>query len=92
MYHFLKNISQTQLSNGPSSVRPSIFSNISETTGPIQLKFHTKVKNDSGHMTTMAATYIYGKTPLKIFFSANADGLGIRDVGSTKFVQMTILI
>ena len=63
----------------PSSVlRPSTFSNIfSETTGPIELKFHmetpydagTKVcSNGLGHMTKMAATPIYGKTPLKILF------------------------
>ena len=65
----------------PSSVvRPSTFSNIfsSETTGPIKLKFHmetpkdagTKVcSNGSGHMTKMGAMPIYGKNPLKIFFS-----------------------
>ena len=63
----------------PSVVRPSTFSNIfsSETTGPIKLKFHmetprdvgTKVcSNGPGHMTKMAATPIYGKNPLKIFF------------------------
>ena len=62
------------------SVRPSTFSNIfsSETTGPIELKFHmetpydggTKVcSNVPGHMTKMAAMPIYGKNPLKIFFS-----------------------
>ena len=62
----------------PSVVRPSTFSNISsETTGPIELKFHmetpqdagTKVcSNGSGHMTKMAATPIYVKNPFKIFF------------------------
>ena len=57
-----------------SVVRPLAFSNIfsSETTGPIELKFHmdggTKVcSNGPGHMTKMAATPIYGKNPLKIF-------------------------
>ena len=63
-----------------SVVRPSTISNIfsSETTGPIKFKLHmetlwdagTKVcSNGSGHMTKMAATPIYGKNPLKIFFS-----------------------
>ena len=62
-----------------SVVRPSTFSNISsETTGPIELKFHmetcldggTKVcSNCPGHMTKMAAMPIYGKKPLKIYFS-----------------------
>ena len=60
----------------PSVVRPPTFSNIfsPETTGPIELKFQmdagTKVcSNGPGHMTKMAATPIYGKNPLKIFFS-----------------------
>ena len=69
----------------PSVCRPSVgrlstFSNIfsSETTGPIKLKFQmetpkdagTKVcSNGPGHMTKMAAMPIYGKNPLKIFFS-----------------------
>ena len=64
----------------PSVVRPSTFSNIfsSETTGPIKLKFHMETPRDAGtkvcsnglgHMTKMAATPIYGKNPLKIFFS-----------------------
>ena len=55
----------------------SIFSNIfcSETTGPIEAKFHmeppwdggTKVcSNDPGHMTKMAAMPIYGKNLKKI--------------------------
>ena len=63
-----------------SVVRPSTISNIfsSGTTGPIELKFHmetpenggTKVcSNGPGHMTKMAAMPIYGKNPLKIFFS-----------------------
>ena len=62
------------------SVRLSTFSNIfsSETTGPIKLKFHMETPQDAGtkvcsngpdHMTKMAATPIYGKNPLKIFFS-----------------------
>ena len=46
--------------------------------GPIELKFHVKTANDKlakiyaksfGHMTKMAATPIYGKKHLKIFFS-----------------------
>ena len=52
----------------------SKFSNIfsSETTGPIEAKFHVKPPSDGetkvcsngpGHMTKMAATPIYGKTP-----------------------------
>ena len=56
----------------PASVRQSTFSKIfsSETTGPIELKFHmetpkeggTKVcSNDPCHMTKMAAMPIYGK-------------------------------
>ena len=64
----------------PSVVRPSTFSNIfsSETTGPIKLKFYMETPRDAGtkvcsncpdHMTKMAATPIYGKNPLKIFFS-----------------------
>ena len=57
----------------------STFSNIfSETTGPIQAKFHmeppwdggTKVcSNGPGHMTKMAAMTIYAKNLQKIFFS-----------------------
>ena len=72
--------------------RPSTISNIffSETTGPIELKFHmetpkdgvTKVcSNGPGHMTKMAAMPIYGKTPLKIFYSRTrrpmTSGLGM---------------
>ena len=59
---------------------PLTYSNIvfSETTLPIELKFDVKTPYDKlakiytkyfGHMTKMAATPIYGKTPLKIFFS-----------------------
>ena len=58
----------------------STFSNIfsSETTGPIEAKFHveppwdgeTKVySNGTGHMTKMAAMPIYGKNLKKIFVS-----------------------
>ena len=61
-------------------VVPSIYQNIvfSQTIGPIELKFHVKTPYDKsvkiytkyfGHMTKMAATPIYGKKPLKIFFS-----------------------
>ena len=64
----------------PSSVSPSTISNIfsSETTGPIKLKFHMETPWDAGtkvcsngpdHMTKMATMPIYGKNPLKIFFS-----------------------
>ena len=59
---------------------PSINKNIvfSQTTGSIELKFHVKTPYDKlatiyakyfGHMTKMTATPIYGKNPLKIFFS-----------------------
>ena len=61
-------------------VVPSIYQNIvsSQTIGPIELKFHVKTPYDKsakictkyfGHMTKMAATPIYGKNLLKIFFS-----------------------
>ena len=68
----------------PSSVRPSVrrphFSKIfsSETAWPIKAKFYMKhlweggtnvYINNPGHMTKMAAMPIYGKNPLKIFFS-----------------------
>ena len=57
---------------GRPSVRPSTISNdfSSETTGPIAIKFHIQPpgllgkKNSSnglGHMTNMAAMFIYGK-------------------------------
>ena len=60
--------------------RPSstLSSNISETAGPIKAKFHMEPHwnggmkvclNGYGHMTRMAAMPIYGKNPLKIFFS-----------------------
>ena len=50
----------------------------SETIGPIELKFHMKTPykklpkiytNCFGHLTKMADMLIYGKNPLKIFFS-----------------------
>ena len=48
-----------------------------------------------GHMTKITAKPIYGKNPLKIFFSRTRRpvtlGLGIGDVGPTKFVQIMIL-
>ena len=62
----------------------------SETTRPIELKFHMKTPYDrlakiytncTGHMTKMATMPIYGKTPLNIFFSGTkrsmALGLGM---------------
>ena len=54
---------------------PSTFS---KTIGPIELKFHIKTPynklakiyaNWFGHMTKMANMPIYGKNPLKTFFS-----------------------
>ena len=63
-------------SDHPSSRFSNIFS--SETTGPIEAKFHMESQWDvgtkvyifgPGHMTKMAATPIYGKNPSKIFFS-----------------------
>ena len=60
-------------------VRPSTISNIfSEITRPFKFEFHMKTlwdagtkvcSNGPGHMTKMVATPIYGKNPLKIFFS-----------------------
>ena len=50
----------------------------SETTRPIELKFHMKSPYDrltkiytncAGHMTKMATMPIYGKNPLNILFS-----------------------
>ena len=57
---------------------PHIKTVFSETTRPIELKFHMKTTYDrlakiytncSGHMTKMATMPIYGKNPLNIFFS-----------------------
>ena len=69
----------------PASVCPSVhrLSTISndfssETTGPIDTKFHIQppgplgkknCSNGLGHMTNMAAMPIYGKNLKKIFFS-----------------------
>ena len=68
----------------PSVVRPSVrrpqCSKIffSETAGPVKAKFYVEPpwvggmifsSRHLGHMTKMAATPIYGKNPLKIFFS-----------------------
>ena len=50
----------------------------SETAWPIKAKFYTKhlqeggtniYINNAGHMTKMATMPIYGKKPLKVFFS-----------------------
>ena len=60
--------------------RTRIYLNIVflQAFGPIELKFHVKTPYDKlaymytkyfVHMTKMAATPIYGKNPLKIFFS-----------------------
>ena len=71
---------------------PSIYKNIvfSETIRPIELKFHMKTPynklakiyaNWFGHMTKLFNMPIYGKNPLKIFFSRTRRlmtlGLGI---------------
>ena len=71
---------------------PSTHQNIvsSETTRPFELKFHMKTPYDrlakiytkcTGHMTKMATTSTYGKTPLNVFFSGTkrpmALGLGM---------------
>ena len=68
------------LSAKVAHIDPSIYQNIvfSQTLGPIELKFHVKnpyvmfakiYTNYFGHMTKMAATLIYNKNLLKIFFS-----------------------
>ena len=59
-------------------VVPSIYYIVfSQTIGPIELKFHVKTPYDKsakiytkcfGHKTKMAATSIYGKNLLKLFF------------------------
>ena len=63
------------------SVCLSTFSNIfSETTVPIEAKFHVSPPwdggmkiylNDPGHMTNVATMPIYGKNLKKVFFSGN---------------------
>ena len=72
----------------PSVSRQSTFSNIffSETTKPTELKCHMETPkngrmkvcpNGPGHMTNMATTPIYGKTPLKSSLeNQNADDHG----------------
>ena len=69
----------------------STHSNIvsSETTRPIELKFHMKTPYDrlakiytnyTGHMTKMATTPIYGKTLKYLLWNQKANGLGTRYV------------
>ena len=80
----------------PSSIRRPHSSNIfsSETTGPSKARFHIepqKVRGMEvysphlGHMTKMAAMPIYGKKPLKIFFSGTKGpmvlGLNMQHLG-----------
>ena len=71
--------------------RPSTISNIfsSETTGPIELKFHMETPKDGGmkvcsnglgHMTKIDSMSIYGKNSLKIFYRTRrpmTSGLGM---------------
>ena len=92
------NLMKQCLDNGPKikvdlSVRvthirvPSTHSTVfSESTGPIELKFHIKNPHDrlakhyttcSGHMTKVAAVPIKGINPLNIFFwNQKANDLG----------------
>ena len=67
----------------------STFSNIfsSETTGPIETKFHVKppwdrgtkvCSNGPGHMTKLAAMPIYGKKNLKIFFAGTKRSMTLK--------------
>ena len=65
------------LVQGHSNITFSNFFSL-ETTGPIEAKFHVEPSwiegmkgytNDIGHMTNMAAMFIYGKNLKKIFFS-----------------------
>ena len=58
----------------------------SETTRPIELKFHMTTPYDwlvnictncFGHMTKMAATPIYGKNYLNIFFSGTKTSMAL---------------
>ena len=71
-----------------SSTHQNIVS--SETTRPLELKFHVRTPYDrlaktytncTGHMTKMATMPIYGKNPLNTFFSRTkrpmALGLGM---------------
>ena len=59
----------------------------SETTEPFLIKFCMKAfrykemkiyYHDAGHMTKMAATPIYGKTPSKIFFSGTGGSISTK--------------
>ena len=59
----------------------------SETTVPILTKFFMKafrykemeiLYHDAGHMTKMATTSIYGKKPLKIFFSGTGGQISMK--------------
>ena len=58
-------------------------------------KIYTKC---TGHMTKMATTPIYGKNPLKVFFSGTKGQwhwdlvCSIGDVGPTRFAQMINLL
>ena len=69
----------------------STFSNIfsSETTGPIEAKFHMEPHwdggtkaclNGPGHMTKMAAMPMYGKNLKKIFFSGTKSPMTLKHV------------
>ena len=77
----------------PPSVRRSHSSHVfsSETTGPVKAKFYMEpswagemevCSPHLDHMIKMAATPIYGKNPLKLFFSGTkgpmALGLGMQ--------------
>ena len=70
-------------------VVPSIFYNIvfSQTIGPIELEFHVETPYDKlakiytkyiGHVTKMAATPIYDKNLLKIFYSRTRKPVTLR--------------
>ena len=69
----------------PSSFIRQQFQTSPETTWPIELKFQMETPSDGGtkvcsngpdHMTKMAATPIYGKSPLKNLQNQKADDLG----------------
>ena len=101
--------SQGELIVYPSSLRPSVcrrppFSRIfsSETAKPIKAKFYaespweggTKICiNGPGHMTKMAATPIYGKSPSKIFYSGTGGPistiLGMYNLGLLPIIPYT---
>ena len=92
------------------SVRCPHSSNISSgIAGPIKARFQMEPQwdrgtevcsNDPGHVTKMVAMPIYGKNPLKIFFSRTKGPMtlglamsswSIGDLGPRKFVQMMTL-